>query len=150
MLYTDFILFRPDRRLVAAVQANGQFNTSAQWAAEFRRNLLMGGRIPPLEYFLIVTPDSIYLWKDSDVEPVVRLPDAVIPAAPHFGRYLDRTRVRLDAVETSIFKMIVEFWLSDLGYPVSKAAEIALANGFEGIGLIEAVRGGKMESKEAA
>jgi hypothetical protein len=150
MLYTDFILFRPDRRLVAAVQANGQFNTSAQWAAEFRRNLLVRGGIPPLEYFLIVTPDTVYLWQDSDVEPVVRLPDAVIPARPHLARYVDGTRVRLETVDPTIFKMIVEFWLSDLGYPVSEAAEIALANGFDGIGLIEAVRGGKMECKEAA
>jgi hypothetical protein len=150
MLYSDFILFRPDRRLVAAVQANGQFNTSAQWAAEFRRNLLMGGRIPPLEYFLIVTPDSIYLWKDSDVEPVVRLPDAVIPARPHLAPYVDGTRVRLETVNPLTFKMIVEFWLSDLGDTGGKAAEIALENGFEGFGLIDAVRGGKMESKEAA
>ncbi|HEX8674545.1 MAG TPA: hypothetical protein VF710_21780 [Longimicrobium sp.] len=145
MLYTDFILFGP----VAAVQATSQRGTSAQWAGEFRRNLLMGGEIPPLGYFLIVTPDSIYLWKDSDVEPVVRLPDAVIPAAPHLTRYLDCTRVCLDTVDPSIFKMIVDFWLSDFGYPVSKAADIALANGFEGTGFIEAVRGGRMARDEA-
>ena len=150
MLYTDFILFRPDRRLVAAVQATRLLGTSAQWAAEFRRNLLVGGEIPPLEYFLIVTPESIYLWKDSAVEPVVRLPDAVIPAAPHLARYLKGTRVCLDTADRLTFKMIVEFWLAELGYPVSRAAEVALANGFDGIGFVEAVRGGKMESAEAA
>lgn len=145
MLYTDFILFGP----VAAVQASSQPGTSAQWAAEFRRNLLMGGEIPPLAYFLIVTPEFIYLWKDSDAEPVVRLPDAVIPAASHLARFVKGTPVCLDKVDPTIFKMIVDFWLSDLGWPASEAADIALANGFEGIGFIEAVRGGKMDRDEA-
>jgi hypothetical protein len=70
----DIVGFDKNGQLKLVAEVKSRTGASPQWAAQFRRNLLAHGAIPRVDYFLIVLPDRLYLWKDKwdDLE---RLPD---------------------------------------------------------------------------
>ena len=150
MLRTDFALFREDGSLTAVVEAKRVSNTSAEWAALFRRNILAHGGFASAEFFLIVTPDSMYLWEHADSAAVPVPPDRVIPTRPLLEPYFSRAHATPESVSGSGFEMIVWFWLSDLSEPGSEVSRAAREHGFSGAGLVEALHGGRIEYEAAA
>ena len=55
-------------------EVKAKHHTTPQWAAEFRRNLLRREEFRPTQYFSIVTPDRLYLWREPKPETEVVLP----------------------------------------------------------------------------
>jgi hypothetical protein len=91
-------------------------HTTPQWAAELRRNLLAHDEFPSTQYFMIVTPDRLYLWRGLKPETEAVLPDFVVDSRPLFLPYLQKTSVDLDRISRFVFEMLVISWLSDLVY----------------------------------
>lgn len=114
----DFTLYDRFGRLAAVIEVRANRGTSSQWAADFRRNLrgLEAFRYPP--FFLLVTPDRLYLWKEGtrtggpDSSPVP--PDYEVFARPLFEPYLQDAHLKLDDVNAPGFELLVMSWLRDL------------------------------------
>src|SRR5215831_18277134 len=74
----DIAVYSPDGQLQLVVEAKSQQQTSREWAARFRRNLLVHDVIPPANYFLLAMPDHLYLWKDgvnlAEAPPTYEIP----------------------------------------------------------------------------
>jgi hypothetical protein len=150
MMRLDYVLFRADGSLAALVEANAGQGTSPEWAAQFRRNIMEHGNLPPAEFFVFVTRESIYLWRNAGNAPVPVPPHAVIPTAPLLTPYFERFSTSVEEVDGLSLETIVGSWLSDLSGPWGRAGEFALEHGLAGTGFVEALRGGRIEYKDAA
>ena len=64
----DLALYNRDGQLIAVVEVKNKLGTSAIWAAQLRRNILAHGGFQNAPYFLLMTPDRIYLWKDAGTD----------------------------------------------------------------------------------
>jgi hypothetical protein len=108
----DFVVRSPHGDAVLAVEVKGGARPStADWAAEFRGNLLSASMLPDGLPFLLVTPSTLYYWGASPAaEPQ---PDAMSDARQMLSRYLPAEYRAADAPplrETSL-EMVVSGWL---------------------------------------
>lgn len=148
----DFFLYDRIGRLAAVIEVRNRRSTSSQWAAELRRNLLAdfeAYRGAP--FFLLATPDRLYVWKDAptdlaeDSPPV--LPDYEVDARPLFSRYLERSGRKLEEIHGPTFELIVLSWLGDL----TRQARDARGFGeLEASGLRDAAKDGRIADPVAA
>lgn len=147
---TDLSIYSRDGRLRAAVLISGARKTSPDWAAEYRRNLLTSGPLPPAGFFLIVTPDRVYLWKDAGSEPAVVPPHYVVDGRPIFAPYLERTSLKLDKINKLTFELLVDSWFTDLIW-LRPLEDLARSQRWlVESGLLEAIRDGRMIDENAA
>ena len=110
----DLALYDRDGRLTAVAEVKNRLGTSRRWAAQTRRNILAHGSLGQSDYFLLVTPDRIYLWKDAGAEPDEVLPNYEGNLEPSFAPYFDKARIDPGRVTGQAFEMLVAAWLSDL------------------------------------
>ena len=80
--YADLALYDRDGQLAALADLRRKLGTSRQWASELRRNILAHGGFPTVKFFLVVTPDRLYVWKDAGAEPRLVKPTYEIDARP--------------------------------------------------------------------
>ena len=57
----DLALYSSHSRLIAIVEIKSKIGTSLKWAAMTRRNILAHGDIDGVDFFLLVTPDRLYM-----------------------------------------------------------------------------------------
>ena len=57
----DLTLYDRDGRLIAVAEVKNKQGTSREWAAKLRRNILAHGRHYNADFFLLVTPDRLYI-----------------------------------------------------------------------------------------
>jgi hypothetical protein len=110
------------------VDIRASLHTDPQWAAELRRNLLEREEFRrPTQFFMVATPDRLYLWKGPKTEVEVLLPDFVVDSRPLFLPYLQRPQgssLDLDRLSPSTFELVVISWLSDLIYGSQRAESL--------------------------
>lgn len=140
MLY-DFAAYDDGGHLKVAVEARTRIGTSAEWALQFRRNLLAHDRGLPGELFVIVAPDKIYAWKaDAEMDAA---PAFEIDARPLLAPYFERAHTRPDHIEPQAFELLVAWWLEDVAReaPGSREGlrESALAKALAGARITRAV-----------
>ena len=146
----DLAIYDSGGQLAAVVEVKAKRGTSRTWAAEFRRNLLThGGNYRPI-YFLIVTPDRIYLWKNAGTIPQILDPDYEIDARLIFKPYLDAAHLGEDRISGGAFEIIVMSWLNRLTIAPSfdddlpEHEKLLMASG-----LLDVLRDGKVEQEIA-
>lgn len=93
MSFPDLTLKDPFGQLKAVFVVKSLCGTSREWAAEMRRNILAHGGFPKTEFFGLVMPDRIYLWKDAGVEPLVVPPSHEIDTRSIFEPYFSRAGI---------------------------------------------------------
>jgi hypothetical protein len=146
----DFTIYDSAGQLAAVVEVKTQRGTDGEWAAEFRRNLLAHGGESQPAFFLIVTPDRIYLWKNAGTVPELVKPDYEIDARPVFKPYLAAARIDEGRINELGFEMIVASWLNNLALVRDPASELP---GHEHVfiesGFIDVIRRGKVEYEVA-
>lgn len=147
----DIALFDSRGQLRTLVEIKRKLGTSRDWAAKLRRNLLAHGSFGSVEFFLIVTPDRVYVWKDSGGEPAAIEPTYEIDARPLLEPYASRAGLDIESVSGPAFELIVASWLADVTRSAS-AAEKAEGeeNWLEDSGFLGAVRNGRVEYEVAA
>lgn len=138
-------------QLVLTVQVKRKFNTSPEWAAQFRSNILAHGIFPKTPYFLMVFPDKFYLWTNVDAEQDQSQPTYAIDGASVLQPYLQRAGISIDQIGDDGIKLILTSWLGEIIYsrelPESiKATQPWLLES----GLYAAIAGGKFEPEAAA
>ena len=113
-LCADLALYDGSGRLTAIVEVKNRFGTSAEWAARTRRNILAHGGRWKSDYFLLITPDRLYAWKDAGIDPIERVPAYEADLGPTFAPYFENAGLDPRKVSGQAFELLVAAWLSDL------------------------------------
>ncbi len=149
MFQFDYALYDRLGQLVALAEVKSVYGESAIWASQLRRNLLTRG-VPEVPFFLILTPDRVFVWKRDGGRGASVEPNCEFDATALFGRYLPRTRPSATRrlIHGQAFELVVFAWLSDLmrNPDDPELNPAALAE----IGFAEAVRQGRIEYQQAA
>jgi hypothetical protein len=151
-LRADIIGYSHDNRLVLVGEVKNKKNTSPNWATQLRRNILAHSHRPPSsDYFLVATPDRLYLWKSSgDSQPSDARPLAV-DAKQIFSSYLESAGVAPETASSPAFELAVAAWLADLTQSGDMRAKLAaelpslLDSGF-----LDAIKDGQIALEKAA
>ena len=114
----DFIAYDREGRIVLLAEAKTTRGASDQWAARLRRNMLSHGVLPWAKYFLIATPERLYLWKQERPDPSEVAPDFTIDATKEFqpwsSEMLRRLHLDLSDIGPEAFRLLVLTWLTDI------------------------------------
>lgn len=149
--FDDLILYRQDGRPVAVAEVKMKLGTSPEWAAQLRRNVLAHGGFRPAEFFLLVTPEWIYLWRDAGTEPVAVPPTFVIDARPLLKPYFDAAKVAAHQIDGHAFELVVGAWLADLTRTDATTLDPTTApDGLIQSRLLSAINNGRVEFQVAA
>lgn len=128
----DILVHSPDHQLQLVVEVKSIADASAEWAAMFRRNLLVYGAVPDAPYFLMALPRRLFFWKRTG-EPDV-LPDYVVGTTEllrdYLGPWFEEQQLGKESLE-----LAVRSWLHDLTGSIraprrdSEADRMLLASG---------------------
>ena len=148
--YPDLALYDRDGQLIAVVEVKNKQGTSREWAAKFRRNMLVHGGYYKADFFLLVTPDRLYIWKNAGTTPTLVEPTYELDAQPLFAPYFERAGVNPSDISGQAFELVVAAWLGDL-IRLAEQPE-SLRNGQSWLvetGLLDAVKNGRIEYEVA-
>ena len=110
----DLALYDRNDRLTAVAEVKNKLGTSREWAARTRWNILAHGGSCSADFFILVTPDRLYLWKDAGADPA-RIPPAYeADAQPEFAPYFESAGVDPRRVGGHAFELLVAAWLGDV------------------------------------
>jgi hypothetical protein len=112
--YADLALYNRNGQLTAIAEVKNKLGTSREWATQLRRNILAHSGHYNADFFLLVTPDRLYLWKNADTTPTLIEPHYEINAEAIFVPYFSRAGVDPHNVSGHAFELVVAAWLSDL------------------------------------
>ena len=119
----DLALYDREGRLGAVAEVKNRLGTSPSWAAQTRRNILAHGALGRSDFFLLITPDRIYVWKDVGDEPIEVPPSYEGESQPLFARYFAGAGIAPGKATGQAFQMLVAAWLGDLTrHPDAEAA----------------------------
>jgi len=145
----DVAAYDKDGQLALVVEAKSRLHTTADWAAQMRRNLFAHGIVPKSSYFMLAMPDTLYLWRGKEMGAEPAKPDYVISPEPLFRRYLDSVNVNTLKLSEQSLEILVNSWISDLiqsglpdGLPEPQRTILAES------GLVDAIRGGRIAIEE--
>ena len=110
----DFAAYDREGRVVLLVEAKSRRGTSEHWAAQLRRNMLAHGILPWAKYFLIATPERMYLWKQEHPNPGDVPPEFTIDAAKIFQPYFQKLHQEPSNIGPEAFELLVLTWLTDI------------------------------------
>lgn len=149
--YADLALYNRNGRLIAIAEVKNKQGTSPEWAAKFRRNMLAHGGYSQADFFLLITPDRLYIWKNTSDSPTLVQSMYEINAQSLFAPYFERAGVNPSDISGQAFELVVAAWLGDLvrseeQREVFTDGQRVLAES----GFLAAVRDGRIEYEEAA
>jgi len=149
--HADLALYDRDGQLTAVAEIKNKVGTSRDWAAKLRRNILAHGDFRSIDFFLLVTPDRLYLWKDAGGDPIPVEPTYEVDAHPLLQPYFARAGVDPSEVSGRAFELVVAAWLADLVRSEGSAEKRATDQSWlVESGLLGAVRNGRVEYEVAA
>lgn len=112
----DFVVYSKDEKMQLVIEIKKKPGATSEWAANTRRNLLAHTVIQPSPFFLLVSPDHLYLWKNAtslDATP----PDYEANTSEVLSRYTEQSNLNLDDISEYSLEMLVASWLNDLTRP---------------------------------
>jgi hypothetical protein len=148
--WPHLMLYRADGNLAAAVETRANLDTDAEWAALYRRNILSHGGYPRAEFFVFITPNRIYVWKDAGNEPNLVYSDCVIPAEAIFAPYFQEIKASPEQLCGDSFEILAASWLEGVIYGTTLSPDAAGMAGLRRSGFLDAVRNGQVYYPEAA
>jgi hypothetical protein len=110
----DFIAYDYSGRAILVGEVKSRVGMSEQWAARFRRNMLAHGILPKALFFLIATPERIYLWKQDQPGVSDEPPEFTIDVAREFKQYFEKMDKTPQAVGEQTLELLVLSWLTDI------------------------------------
>jgi len=146
----DLALYDRNGQLTAIAEVKNKLGTSREWAAQLRRNILAHGGHYSADFFLLVTPDRLYLWKNAGAAPTLVQPTYEANTQPIFAPYFERAGVDPHNVSGQAFELVVAAWLGDLVRSEEESEQ--LANGQSWLvesGFLTAVKDGRIEYEVA-
>jgi hypothetical protein len=143
----DILITDRDDNPVAAVEVKNRENLTPDIAAILRRNLIVHGYAPRTPYFLFMSQNVGYLWKNADSRDTDAAPDYQFPMQNVIARYLHgEPKRRLSEPE---LELVISYWLIELTLglrePRMEPQSTLAKSGFD-----EAIRGGRVVVEAAA
>lgn len=110
----DFVAYDREGRVVLLAEVKSRRGTSEYWAARLRKNMLSHGILPWAKYFLIATPERMYLWKQERANQAEVPPEFTIDAAKVFQPYFQKLHQEPSKIGPEAFELLVLTWLTDV------------------------------------
>lgn len=110
----DFVAYDREGKVVLLAEVKSRRGTSESWAARLRRNMLAHGVLPWAKYFLIATPERMYLWKQDRPNSAEVPPEFTIDAGKLFQPYFQRLQQEPSKIGPEAFELLVLTWLTDI------------------------------------
>ena len=110
----DFIAYDKEGQIILLAEAKSRRGTSEHWAARLRRNMLSHGILPWAKYFLIATPERLYLWKQEHPNLSEVAPEFTIDATKEFQPYFQKLHQEPSDIGPEAFELLVLTWLTDI------------------------------------
>jgi hypothetical protein len=115
----DFIAYDRDGRVLLLAEAKSRHGTSESWAAGLRRNMLSHGLLPASKYFLIATPERLYLWRQEKPDPSEVPPQVTVDAEKVLKPYFQKLQQEPSKIGPEAFEHLVLAWLKDIARSVT-------------------------------
>lgn len=145
----DFTVYDTGGKSTLVVEAKRMFDTTAGWAASWRRNLLEDA---PRSFadcsHMLVTPEQIYVWTAG--APSGAMPTHQLDASRHLGDYFRRVDIPPRQIEARAFERIVSWWLRDLSHRSSSPLSDPSTQELERAGLLRTLAGARIVQEDAA
>ena len=146
----DLVVYDNDGKIVLLAEAKSRHGKSDQWAARLRGNMLEHGDLPSAKFFLIATPESIYLWKQERPDPPEAAPDFVIDAVKELKPYFEKFKMSPEDIGPEAFKILILSWLTGLMRPSEqRAREDASSRWLSDSGLAQSLKNARVEMNPA-
>lgn len=110
----DLVVYDRNDQLVLIGEVKNRLHASPEWAARLRRNIFAHGVFPNAPYFLMVFPDTLYLWTSTDPSDEAAMPSYTVDARPVLQPYFEQVAVPTDRIGSKSLEIIVASWLSEL------------------------------------
>ncbi|MBA2392328.1 MAG: hypothetical protein H0V70_06235 [Ktedonobacteraceae bacterium] len=117
----DLVIENADGHPIAVVEVKSRLNLSTDVATEMRRNILERGLPVHIPYFLLLSQDIGYLWKESKRNGSEETPAYVFPMDKVIARYSKRASDRR-LYETELSLLVLQ-WLTHLSTEALEASE---------------------------
>jgi hypothetical protein len=116
-ILADFVVYGSDgRALVVEAKVRAGSGNDTAWSTVFRENLLADSTVPVDAWFLLATPQTLFLWEPN--QPPDREANWESDATPIFQSYLQRAGLASETkLDGEVFEMMVAWWLRDLRDP---------------------------------
>lgn len=138
----DFAIYDPDDHLVALIEAKSRRGASTEWARRFRQNLFAHLGRPDGDYFGLVTPERLFLWKQLTDSGRDRDPDHVVDLQKYFRSLPSPPSENLRG---AAFELLVSTWLLKLMTGDAEPPEALVETGF-----LDAIKRGRLSYEAAA
>ncbi len=134
----DIAVYNRSKHLTVIGEIKRRLNTTASWAAEFRRNTLAHGQAPTADLFVVVVPERLYLWQSS--APAEAMPSYEVDMRSVLNPYFERIGTSPKNIDPMAFELLISLWLQDLALAEPKQVAPELLHS----GLFDAVSGGQI------
>ena len=114
MLRADIGVYDRHGQLSVVAEIKNRLGTSCGWAAGTRRNFLAHNGVCGAEYFLIITPARLYLWKSAGTDLNQIPPTHEADMQPEFARYFAGAGIDPGYIHRHAFELLVATWMSDM------------------------------------
>lgn len=148
--YADILVYDRNGQVVVIIEAKSKFNTTKEWAAQMRRNMLAHNLLPSAPYFILALPDVFYFWEETSLRFDTVNPTLQINPKPFLEPLANIINVSLNSVSGQRFELIIATWLNNV---LTSNREDLLRNNQKWIvetGLFEKIAGGYIKVAEAA
>lgn len=145
-MFADLAILDRSGQIAAVAEIKRQLGTSRDWAAQLRRNLLAHEIRCVADYFLLITPDRLYLWKDAGKNPERVPPTHEADMQPEFARYFEGAGIDPDDISQAAFELLVGAWFGQLTRLEDEAQDLAASRSWLAeSGLLSTVKDGRIE-----
>jgi len=148
MLKIDLAIYDKNQQLVLTVETKRLTGMTDDWARQLRRNLIAHG-YPRAKYFLLATPDKLFLWVGENNGIEATDPNYVADANEILGSIYSEYGTSVNDASAFIFEQVVSRWLRSVMYP-SPADSVKLPEWLNASGLESAILQGDFQVEIAA
>jgi hypothetical protein len=108
----DILVRSPNNDITLVVEVKARAHGSEDWAAKFRRNLLVHHVLPKSKFFLLALPDFLYLWRNGDSSEATP-PDYTASTLDVLQKYLTRFGDEPKHIAEEGLQLALTSWLRD-------------------------------------
>ena len=142
----DIVLYARNGQPMGVVDIMHARNTSHTWATQTRKNIVAHGDTWDVVFYLIVTPDRLYLWKNAGTNPTLIPPTYEVDMQSEFAPYFKSTGLDPNHIGRHAFELLAGSWLSEVTRLKNTTEEFTNERSWlNKSGLWAAIKGGRIK-----